>query len=75
MARHFSHEHPKDKAPGREQAVVSAATALFEQTLVHVHGQQVGAVAALQHPHQGNEANYGEVFLRDNVPVMVYLLL
>lgn len=47
----------------------------FERTLVQAAGQLVGSVAALEHPRSSDAANYGEVFLRDNVPVMVYLLL
>jgi len=39
--------------------------------LVRVRGELVGSVAALEHPSKSNEANYGEVLLRDNVPVMV----
>ncbi len=58
-----------------ESEVVSQAEALFEQTLVPVRGQLAGAVAALESNLNNSELNYGELFLRDNVPVMVYLLL
>ena len=58
-----------------EAEVVSQAEALFEQTLVPVRGQLAGAVAALESNLNNSELNYGEIFLRDNVPVMVYLLL
>ena len=58
-----------------EAEVVSQAEALFEQTLVPVRGQLAGAVAALESNLNNSELNYGELFLRDNVPVMVYLLL
>ena len=55
--------------------MVRQAEELFEQTLVNVRGQLAGAVAALESSVHDSELNYGEIFLRDNVPVMVYLLL
>jgi beta-fructofuranosidase len=55
--------------------VVNAAREHFERTLVFARGELVGSVAALEHPNRSDAANYGEVFLRDNVPVMLYLLL
>ena len=58
-----------------EAEVVQQAEHLFEQTLVTVRGQLAGAVAALESNLNNSELNYGEIFLRDNVPVMVYLLL
>ena len=54
--------------------MVRQAEELFEQTLVNVRGQLAGAVAALESSVHDSELNYGEIFLRDNVPVMVYLL-
>ncbi|TVS06816.1 MAG: alkaline invertase [Cyanobium sp. PLM2.Bin73] len=75
MARQFSQQQLRVRPSSKEEAVVAAAREQFERTLVTVRGQLVGSVAALEHPHKRNEANYGEVFLRDNVPVMVYLLL
>jgi len=59
----------------QEENVVASARAHFERTLVQVRGAVVGSVAAMEHPSSGDAANYGEVFLRDNVPVMVHLLL
>lgn len=59
----------------RDEAVVASAYDHFERTLVAVRGELVGSVAALGHPRRSGEANYGEVFLRDNVPVMMLLLL
>jgi beta-fructofuranosidase len=57
-------------------SAVRAAELQFERTLIQVRGETVGSIAALSHPGgQGDAANYGEVFLRDNVPVMLYLLL
>ena len=75
MARQFSQEQLRVRPSSREDAVVASACEQFERTLVRVRGQLVGSVAALEHPNRGEEANYGEVFLRDNVPVMLYLLL
>ena len=75
MARPFSKEQLRIRPGSREEAVVARAREHFERTLVQVHGQWVGSVAALEDPHHSAEANYGEVFLRDNVPVMLYLLL
>ena len=54
---------------------MARAHELFERSLVSVGGEVVGAVAAQAHPRRSSAANYGEVFLRDNVPVMVQLLL
>lgn len=59
----------------REATVVATAEALFERSLVMVRGAPVGSVAALQQHRHGASVNYGEVFLRDNVPVMLYLLV
>lgn len=61
--------------PLDEEKLVAAANAQFERSLVRVRGALVGSVAALEHPGKGGVANYGEVFLRDNVPVMLYLLV
>ena len=75
MAQPFSQELLRVRPNSREEAVVASARDLFERTLVQARGAVVGSVAALAHPRRRGEANYGEVFLRDNVPVMVYLLL
>ena len=76
MAKQFSQERLRVRPSSREEAVVAAAEEHFERTLVRIRGELVGSVAALSHPGGGDEAlNYGEVFLRDNVPVMLYLLL
>jgi beta-fructofuranosidase len=58
-----------------EHRVVAAAEALFEQTLVSVRGHLAGSMAALESKLHNSSLNYKEIFLRDNVPVMVYLLL
>ena len=76
LAKQFSQERLRVRPSSREEAVVAAAEEHFEKTLVRIRGELVGSVAALSHPGGGDEAlNYGEVFLRDNVPVMLYLLL
>jgi len=75
MARHFSQEQLRVRPSSKEEAVVASARAHFERTLVRVRGELVGSVAALEHPNKSDAANYGEVFLRDNVPVMLYLLV
>lgn len=75
MPQQFSQELRRVRPNSREDAVVAVAREHFERTLVTVGGSPVGSVAALVHPRLGESANYGEVFLRDNVPVMLYLLL
>lgn len=75
MPGQFSEQQLRVRPSSREEPVVATARAHFERTLVPVRGELVGAVAALEHPRKGDAANYGEIFLRDNVPVMVYLLL
>ena len=75
MARQFSQEQLRVRPSSREESVLCTAQELFERTLIRVRGQLVGSVAALEHPRRSSAANYGEVFLRDNVPVMLYLLL
>jgi hypothetical protein len=67
----------------KEQAVIDLATSLFfDHAFVKAEGEIVGAQAAI--PKKGKadpdavhkpDLNYGEVFIRDNVPVMIYLLL
>jgi Alkaline and neutral invertase len=68
----------------REQSVIQQARALFyDRALVTHAGQYVGAVAAIDMKRSSEQTgpsfhldlNYGEVFIRDNVPVMIYLLL
>ncbi|MCT0247907.1 glycoside hydrolase 100 family protein [Synechococcus sp. CS-205] len=75
MATHFSQERLRVRPSSREEAVVASAREKFERTLVSVQGSLVGSVAALGHPRSHDSLNYGEVFLRDNVPVMIHLLL
>ncbi len=75
MARNFSQEELRVRPSSKEEAVVQRAREHFERTLIRVRGELAGSVAALAHPRNHQELNYGEIFLRDNVPVMVYLLL
>lgn len=75
MAQQFSQERLRVRPSSREDAVVARAQEYFERTLIQVGGKPVGSMAALQHPGREGALNYDEVFLRDNVPVMLYLLL
>ncbi|NDC34508.1 MAG: alkaline invertase [Synechococcaceae bacterium WB9_2_112] len=75
MSRPFSQEQLRIRPSSREEAVVKVARGHFERTLVQIKGELAGSIAALEHPRRSEAVNYGEVFLRDNVPVMVYLLL
>lgn len=75
LSTHFSQERLRVRPGSREDAVVASAREKFERTLVSVQGSLVGSVAALEHPRSHDALNYGEVFLRDNVPMMLHLLL
>ena len=64
----------------QEQIIVNLAKSLlYEKALVKLDGQFVGARAAIarisQNVHSETDLNYGEIFIRDNVPVMIYLLI
>jgi len=64
----------------KEQNIVDLAKSLlFEKLLVRLDGQFVGASAAISKKshnfHLDKDLNYGEIFIRDNVPVMIYLLV
>jgi len=74
MAGRFSQQHQRVRPSSKEDQVVQKAREHFERTLVPVAGSLAGSVAALEHPSLDGALNYGEIFLRDNVPVMVYLL-
>jgi hypothetical protein len=62
-----------------ETAVKVARELLFQRAMVDINGQWGGAVAAIPNQSQKSGAesklNYSEIFIRDNVPVMAYLLL
>ena len=74
MAGRFSQQNQRVRPSSKEDQVVLKAREHFERTLIPVRGQLAGSVAALEHPRHDEALNYGEIFLRDNVPVMVYLL-
>ena len=75
MPARFSQQNQRVRPNSNEDKVVKRAKEHFEKTLIEISGSITGSVAALEHPGQNNEAlNYGEIFLRDNVPVMIYLL-
>ena len=76
MGRNFSQKRLRIRPSSQEDAVVADALEHFERTLIPIRGELVGSVAALRHPGGGDASlNYDEVFLRDNVPVMILLLL
>ncbi len=55
--------------------VVEQAQSLFyNRALITIRGEVAGAMAAIP-LGAGPDLNYSEIFIRDNVPVMVYLLL
>ena len=74
MAGRFSQQNQRVRPSSKEDQVVDKAKEHFERTLIDVAGSTAGSVAALEHPSHDEALNYGEIFLRDNVPVMVYLL-
>lgn len=60
----------------KEESVIRLAKSLFyEKALVQIEGEFVGAVAAIPQKAGGFDLNYNEIFIRDNVPVMIYLLI
>ena len=52
-----------------------AKSILYEQALVKIDGKFVGAVASIPRNKNTQDLNYNEIFIRDNVPVMIYLLI
>lgn len=56
------------------KVVEQARSIFYERALVSIRGEVAGAVAAVPLT-QGADLNYTELFIRDNVPVMIYLLL
>jgi hypothetical protein len=68
------------KNDSHEQAIVKLAKSLlYEQALVELDGKIVGALAAIPQKSSTSDVkkdlNYHEIFIRDNIPVMIYLLL
>ena len=74
MAERFSQKNLRVRPSSDEEKIVTNAKKHFEKTLVEISGELVGSVAALEHPTKNKKLNYGEIFLRDNVPVMIYPL-
>ena len=74
LAERFSQQNQRVRPSSKEDQVVQKAKEHFERTLIPIAGSLAGSVAALQRPSADEALNYGEIFLRDNVPVMVYLL-
>ena len=74
MAERFSQKNLRVRPSSDEDKIVTNAKEHFEKTLVKISGELVGSVAALEHPTKNLKLNYGEIFLRDNVPVMIYLI-
>ena len=74
MAGRFSQQHQRVRPNSNEDQVIKRAKEHFERSLIEVAGNIGGSVAALEHPASNDALNYGEIFLRDNVPVMIYLL-
>ncbi len=74
MAERFSQKNLRVRPSSDEEKIVTNAKEHFEKTLVEISGELVGSVAALEHPTKNKKLNYGEIFLRDNVPVMIYLI-
>ncbi|PZO38190.1 MAG: alkaline invertase [Pseudanabaena frigida] len=58
-----------------ESLVQLAKSLLYEKALVKINGEFVGAIAAIPRNQNNQDLNYSEIFIRDNVPVMIYLLL
>lgn len=58
-----------------ELLVQSAKSLLYEKALVKLDGKYVGAVASIPRNQDNQDLNYNEIFIRDNVPVMIFLLL
>jgi hypothetical protein len=71
----FPHQNNRAMMAKEKSVIAHAETLIFEQALIEFQGSYVGAVAALSQSGDAPGLNYGEVFIRDNVPVMLYLLL
>jgi hypothetical protein len=84
MDKPTSAEFPiSEKSSGKssEQSIVQMAEALlYEQAMVQIQGAWAGTLAAIppKSPKSGAiepDLNYSELFIRDNIPVMIYLLI
>ena len=74
MPTRFTEQSQRFRPNSNEDQVLQKAREHFEATLIGVQGELAGSVAAMEHRRSDEALNYGEIFLRDNVPVMVYLL-
>ena len=74
MAGRFNQQDQRVRPNSNEDQVVQRVKEHFERTLIEVGGSLSGSVAALEHQPHNKPLNYGEIFLRDNAPVMIYLL-
>ena len=70
MAGRFSQENQRVRPNANEDPVIKRAQEHFERSLIKISGEFAGSVAALEHPADNEALNYGEVFLRDNVPTL-----
>jgi hypothetical protein len=57
-----------------EQILDQARRLLYEKAMIKLNGEFVGTVAAIPQ-EDSHDLNYTEVFIRDNIPVMVFFLL
>jgi Alkaline and neutral invertase len=80
----YPNDEVSKKATSHEKSVIESACAmLYEQALVYYEGKPIGAIAAIPQRYSRLEKgaastldlNYIEVFIRDNVPVMIYFLV
>ena len=75
MPTRFTEQSQRFRPNSNEDQVLQKAREHFEATLIGVQGELAGSVAAMEHRRADDALNYGEIFLRDNVPVMIYLML
>ena len=75
MPTRFTEQSQRFRPNSNEGQVLQKAREHFEATLIGVQGELAGSVAAMEHRRSDDALNYGEIFLRDNVPVMIYLML
>ncbi|BEV36121.1 glycoside hydrolase 100 family protein [Synechococcus sp. M16CYN] len=74
MQTRFTKQSRQFRFNSKEDQVVQRAQEHFERTLIAIQGKLAGSVAALKSRNADTKLNYGEIFVRDNVPVMIYLL-
>lgn len=62
----------------QDSLIQLAQSLVYDRAMVQIRGEWVGAIAAIPKSSDGTggapDLNYGEIFIRDNVPVMIYLL-